>query len=66
MKETIESIEETCPFCGQSVMFQWKGGVISSPEYVLIADWIYHRECWDRQVSESPPMIGNNLLYLAE
>lgn len=54
VKEKIENLEETCPFCGCSVIFQFGSGVISSPEYVLVADWIYHRECWDRQASEVP------------
>ena len=54
----IENDVSTCPYCKKSVVFTCDadtGAVISSPDYVLIANWIYHRECWDKQVAESPP-----------
>jgi hypothetical protein len=41
-----------CPYCGKQVEYLYVegGGVLPSPDYVLIADWVYHAACWDKQV----------------
>lgn len=48
---------ETCPYCKQPVAYEWtERGICSRPEYVLVADWIYHSHCWDKQYAENPPV----------
>jgi hypothetical protein len=49
-----------CPYCGGDVVSTWAkvedgGGMISDPSIVLVADWIYHAACWDKQIAEHPP-----------
>lgn len=53
----IEEQTDRCPYCGNPVISLWVkgGGCLSSPDYVLVADWIFHSSCWDRQVEEHPP-----------
>jgi hypothetical protein len=53
MDEEIIILE--CPYCRKQVGIVWNHGVVSKPEYVLIADWVYHSECWDKLVEENPP-----------
>lgn len=39
-----------CPRCGKDVMTYWMSdntGCISSKDYVLVADWAFHAECYD-------------------
>jgi RecJ-like exonuclease len=50
-----EQLTEKCPYCQRLVTFEWDNGVVSKPEYVLIADWVYHTECWNEQMREYPP-----------
>lgn len=50
-----EILDETCPRCQRQVAVRWCAGVVSDPEYVLVADWAYHSTCWDELVAESPP-----------
>jgi hypothetical protein len=52
---TEEAFEQNCPYCGKPVTIRWNEGVVSSKEYVLIADWVYHSTCWDKQIEEHPP-----------
>lgn len=53
----IENEETDCPYCGEIVVSHWLPGqgCLSSPDYVLVADWIYHAACWDKQVADHPP-----------
>jgi len=51
----METCEDTCPYCQFPVTYYWDNGVVSNKDYVLIADWIYHTECWDKLVEENPP-----------
>jgi hypothetical protein len=46
-----------CPFCGAPVRSLWvpQGGCLPSPDYVLVADWIIHTDCWDKRIEEHPP-----------
>ena len=50
----------TCPYCMKPVLTCWVkgGGMVSDPDVTLIADWVYHSECWDKQVEEHPPCSG--------
>ena len=48
----------TCPYCMKAVVVYVEldgSGIISRPEYDLIANWIYHSKCWDQQMREHPP-----------
>jgi hypothetical protein len=53
----IETIKTACPFCGKPVESLWVpgGGCLARPEYTLIADWIYHTDCWNTQVKRATP-----------
>jgi hypothetical protein len=53
----IETEVTNCPYCNKSVISLWVsggGGCLSRPEYVLIADWIYHTVCWNELVEKFP------------
>lgn len=51
----IEIITCQCPYCEKAILVAWNNGVVSNPSYVLIADWVYHSECWDKFVEECSP-----------
>lgn len=66
MEGMIETEDIKCAECGIPITVyfgnnisgarnQHTGGVISRPEYVLVADWIFHTECWNKKVDENPP-----------
>lgn len=57
MDSDVEELTDNCPYCGNPVTYQYLkgGGVISRSEYTLIADWVYHSDCWDKQIEEHPP-----------
>ena len=47
-----------CPYCMKPVATRWMkdgSGMLSDPDVTLIADWVYHSKCWDKQVEEHPP-----------
>lgn len=45
----------TCPYCKETVTYDWTERVICSrPEYCLVADWVYHNDCWNKLVEENP------------
>jgi hypothetical protein len=51
---TTETYE--CPYCRKPVTITVEErGIVSDRAYVLVADWIYHSECWDKLVAENPP-----------
>lgn len=52
-----------CPHCGLPVEYQWDEGFISSPKTVLIADWVYHDECWDEVTDFPPPEVADDVHY---
>lgn len=57
-EEEFEEEVTKCPECGQDVTTLWLKngrGCLSRPEYVLIADWVFHSECWDKLVERNPP-----------
>lgn len=49
-----EIVECICPGCGRIVKLRLNLGVVSDPEYTLIADWVYHSECWEKQIEKFP------------
>lgn len=53
----IDDVPCRCPYCGKTVVGKWQrnAGMLSDPAYVLVADWLFHAECWDKQVAEHPP-----------
>jgi hypothetical protein len=40
--------QATCPYCRKPVDYEWDNGFISSPNNVLVADWVFHAECWSK------------------
>ena len=47
-----------CPYCLLPVSFREMkdgSGILSDPDIALIANWVYHSKCWDKQVEEHPP-----------
>jgi hypothetical protein len=65
MKKYTEEQIDICPYCKFIVKSHWAmeyeygkircRGMISEPQVTLVADWIYHSECWDKLVEEHPP-----------
>jgi hypothetical protein len=47
---SAEAVETQCAECLEPMTYLWVpgGGIVSSPEYVLVADWIFHSNCWER------------------
>jgi len=49
----IETCSSKCPECGRTVETLWMkdgGGCLSTPDYVLIADWAFHSPCYDKML----------------
>jgi len=44
-----------CAECGEPIEVHFHNGVIPQPNYLLVADWIFHTECWNKKVDENPP-----------
>lgn len=46
-----------CPECGAAIETRWdkSGRGLLPGNYLLIADWVFHPECWDRLVERNPP-----------
>lgn len=47
-----------CARCREPVETRWAkdgGGLLSSPDYDLIADCIFHSACWEALIKEHPP-----------
>ena len=61
VETSYEIIEIKCPYCGKNVGVKFAnggGGIISSPDYDLIADCVYHNACWDELVAKYPPEVA--------
>lgn len=52
---TMEEDATICPYCQLTVSYKWHNGFITEPHNVLIADWVYHSKCWNKQIEEHPP-----------
>lgn len=48
----METLTDKCPYCDKEVTYYWNRGIISSPNYVLVADWVMHSDCYDKEVNE--------------
>ena len=48
--ETPEDCDAICSICDKPVAYKWLNGFVSEPHNVLIADQVFHTECWDRIV----------------
>ena len=48
-----------CAKCGVLIRTKWTTNGLHRTDkeepFVLIADWIYHPECWDKLVKDNPP-----------
>jgi hypothetical protein len=53
----IEIID--CSECGQPIETRWardgNHGLLPSDDYLLIADWVFHPDCWDAVVKRGEP-----------
>jgi hypothetical protein len=45
---TVERFERDCAYCRQSIRLKWKMGLIPSEGVRLVADQVFHDECWDK------------------
>lgn len=50
-----DTFYQNCSYCEKPIKIEWDNGVVSRPDFVLIADWVYCTECWDKQIEEHPP-----------
>lgn len=41
-----ENFEQPCCQCGKPIHLQWDNGVILPAGVILVADWVFHDECW--------------------
>jgi hypothetical protein len=56
-KLNLGTASTTCPRCNKPVNYDFiiGGGILPSLDYDLIADTIFHSECWNKLVTESLP-----------
>jgi hypothetical protein len=40
--------ERDCAYCRQRIRLKWKKGLIPSEGVRLVADQVFHDECWDK------------------
>jgi hypothetical protein len=50
----IEKFTQNCSRCNKPIELEWENGLLPG-NYVLIADWVYHPECWDELIALHPP-----------
>lgn len=52
-----ETIRIPCAGCGEIIPTQWSpgGGLLRSRDYELVADCVFHTDCWDKLITEHPP-----------
>jgi len=51
-----EKITVICPRCKKPIEAEWDNGLVYDREkQALVADYLYHNECWDALVDECPP-----------
>jgi hypothetical protein len=44
---TVEKFERDCAYCHQPIRLKWKNGFIPPEGVRLVADQVFHDECWD-------------------
>ena len=57
---TVKNFEQNCAGCDKPIALKWDNGVILPAGVMLIADWVFHDECW----VDPPPvadMSGDDL-----
>jgi hypothetical protein len=45
---TVVKFERDCAYCRQPVRLKWKKGLIPPEGACLVADQVFHDECWDK------------------
>jgi hypothetical protein len=45
---TVEKFERDCAYCRQPMRLKWKKGLILPQGVCLVADQVFHDECWDK------------------
>lgn len=56
MRNVITIEYYSCAKCGTAVETKWTArGMLSDPNCVLVAAWVFHSSCWDGMVRENPP-----------
>ncbi len=45
---TVEKFERDCAYCRQPIRLNWKKGLIPTAGVCLVADQVFHDECWDK------------------
>jgi hypothetical protein len=55
LDDNLEEFTSPCAECNVKITLKWDNGLIPEAHYVLIADWVYHTECWDKIVEAHPP-----------
>ena len=48
----VEILTQPCIYCKENIEFEWDDGVVSRPDFVLIADFVAHAECFDKDYEE--------------
>lgn len=38
-----------CPYCDEPVTYRWENDFVSELHNILVADCVWHAECWDKQ-----------------
>lgn len=52
----------SCTKCGELIETRWTkcSAALLPGDYILIADWIYHKECWkDPEGNIEPPALDD-------
>ena len=44
----IEELQRDCAYCRQPIRLKWNKGLIPPEGVCLIADQVFHDECWDK------------------
>jgi hypothetical protein len=50
---TVEKFERDCAYCRQPIRLKWKKGLILAEGVCLVADQVFHEECWDTYRAKS-------------
>jgi hypothetical protein len=45
---TIKEFERDCAYCHQPIRLKWKKELIPPEGVRLVADQVFHDECWDK------------------
>ena len=45
---TVKKVERDCAYCRQLIRLNWKDGLIPPEGVRLVADQVFHDECWEK------------------